>query len=413
MNNIPTSKFKRGKVIAKTAINIGAKRAVQFVKKEPKEKVENEIGKILFENIALLKGTAVKIAQTLSMHNILPKSIQKELSKSYNNITPINRALVIKIIKNEFKKDYNKIFKEFNLTPFASASLGQVHLATLKNNTKVAVKIQYPSIDKTIKSDISLFKSISVIRKEILPIINEVQERLFEEIDYNLELTNTNFANRYLSSDDIIIPYAYKEYSTKHILTTTYIDGLDIYKWLKTNPSKDNKTKVANIIFKAFVKSLFELKTIQADPNPGNYIITSNNKVAIIDFGCVKRFDDKFIKEFKNLIKIYKSSNIDEILKAYKDIGLIGSLDIDKNSINAILEFNRWAIEPYLQDSFKFSKEWLDLALKYSDIFTKKPFSVVRDYIFIDRTMHGLFSLFYNMDVVIDTREFRSYIWEE
>jgi len=412
MNNIPTSKFQRGKQIAKAATKIAAKKAALFAQKKLNsstniDRIDNEIGKILFENISLLKGTAVKVAQSLAMHNLLPKSIQNKLSKSYNAITPINRALVLKILKNEFSKDYKAIFNEFSLTPFASASLGQVHLAKLKDNTQVAVKVQYPSIDKTIKSDIAIFKSLSIVKKRILPIIEEVEERLYEEIDYNLELNNTNFARKYLNSDDIIVPYAYKNYSTKHILTTTYIKGSDIYKWLQTNPNQEAKNRVANIIFKIFVKSLFELKTIQADPNPGNYIITPKNRVATIDFGCVKKFDDKFLEEFKELIKIYKSNNTQDVLKAYKKIGLIKSIDIDKKAIESIIEFNKWAIMPYLQDNYKFSKEWLDLGLKYSDIFTKKPFSVVKDYVFIDRTMHGLFSLFYNMNATINMQDFR------
>lgn len=419
-DDLPISSFSRTKTILNSGVKIGTKKAIQFSKraflsveeyKKEKDNTNNEIAIVLFENISLLKGTAVKIAQALALHNILPLNIQKELSKSYNQVKPLNKALVIKILKNEFKKDYQDIFKEFNLKAFASASLGQVHLATSFKDDKLAVKIQYPAIDKTIQNDIKLIKKFTSFKKNILSIVEEVEEKLYEEIDYINELQNTIWAYESFNSKNIIVPKVYEQYSTKHILTTSFIQGLDLYSWLQTNPKHQDKEKIANNIYDVFIKSVYKYKKIQADPNPANYIITDDNKLALIDFGCVKYFDNTFIKNYINILKIYNSTDKDKILHLYKKIGLISNIkDIDDNTYkNIILPFNKWAIKPFLHNEFKFTKQYLNEGVKYADLLTKKPFIVIKDFVFLDRTTHGLFSLFEQMDVTINMKNYKKY----
>ena len=417
----PITTLSRSKTLLKGAFTIGSKKTKQFAKKaflskeeysKEAKKIESEIATALFENIALLKGTAVKIAQAFVLHNILPKTIQEELAKSYNQITPINKALVIKIIKQEHGKEPSKLFKEFDLTPFASASLGQVHKVTTYSNETLAIKIQYPGIDKTVQSDIKLIKRLIGYKKNIQRVINEVEKRLQEEIDYKQEMQNTIWAYNNLQNSDIIIPKVYKEYSTKHILATSYIQGKDLYSWLQTNPPQESKNKIANIIFENFIDSIFKHHTIQADPNPANYIITPNNQVALIDFGCLKHFTKEFIDNYISLLRNYRSNNKEEILKIYKQIGFIKDpQDInDKIFTTKILPFNKWAIEPFVHEEYTFTKEYLDQGVQFANIFLNKPFLVVEDFIFLDRLTHGLFSLFEQMHATINMQKIREII---
>ncbi len=420
-DNLPISSFNRSKSVVKSAMTIGGKKAKQFSKRaflstenysKEKEKVDSEIATLLFENISLLKGTAVKITQALALHNILPQSIQKELAKSYNQIKPVNQALVMKIIKNEFKQEHSKLFKEFNLKPFASASLGQVHLATTHDNEKLAVKLQYPSIDKTIQNDIKLVKKFARFKKGILNIIEEVEEKLYEEIDYEKEMQNNLWAYEKFNSKNIVVAKVYKEYSTKHVLATSLIEGLDLYSWLLTEPKQKEKEKIANAMLNVFAKSVFEYHKMQADPNPANYIVTHDNKLALIDFGCVKSFTQEFIQDYIISYKICTSTDKNKVLNFYKKIGIIKNIEDISDEVfeTKILMFTQWAIEPFLHDEYKFTKEYLDKGVKLADVFLNKPFFIVKDFVFLDRVSHGLYSLFAQMDIVVDMRTFREYL---
>lgn len=417
--NTPISSFSRSKVVVKSVAKIGVKKTVSFTKKaflskdeklKEDEKINDEIAELIFKNLSLLKGTAIKISQALVLHNMLPKKLEKKLSKSFNDVHPISQALVMKVLENEFDKKYNKIFDNFTLKPFASASLGQVHLAHI-DDKKLAVKIQYPSIDKTIENDLKLLSKIIKIKKEFIPILSEIQKRLYEEIDYKKEAQNTIWAYNNFVNNNVLVPKVYEKYSSKHILTTSYIDAVDLYSWLQTKPSKKIKTDIANLMFKVFTKSLFELKKMQADPNPANYLIKDDKRLVLIDFGCIKIFDDAFINNYIKIFKVYNSTNKKTILEAYREFGFIDDISlIDDVLYKNIVDFNTWGMEPFRNDEYIFTKEYLSKGLKYAKMFGNEPFRVVEDFVFLDRTLHGLFSLFANMNVTIDMRYFNKFI---
>jgi len=167
---IPKGKIKRtfssGKIAVKMGTNqLGFMVKRPFLSKESqelsREKKDTMNAQILFSGLSLLRGTALKAAQMMSLESeYIPESMRKELEKSYNQVPPINRALVRKIILNSFNTPPENVFKTFNSKAFAAASLGQVHLATTDNDETLAVKIQYPDISKTIANDINLLKTI-------------------------------------------------------------------------------------------------------------------------------------------------------------------------------------------------------------------------------------------------------------
>jgi predicted unusual protein kinase regulating ubiquinone biosynthesis (AarF/ABC1/UbiB family) len=410
---IPTTKLDRGKVIIKSALNVGIKKVKRpFLSQEKKEQIDNEIGDIIFDNISLLKGTAIKLSQALALHNIIPQNMQKKLEKSYNKINPLSKALVIKTLKNEFKKEYKEVFDEFELSAFASASLGQVHRAK-KDGKKLAVKVQYPSIDKTIQNDLKLLKGFSKFKGILKPIIEEVEEKLYEEIDYLKEAQYTIEAFRLFNDKDILVPKVNKKLTTKHVLTTSFIDGLDLNSWIESKPNKKDKTKIANLIYDMFLESVFKHKSLQADPNPANYIITPDTKLALIDFGCVKKFDEDFIKILKNFMHSYISNDKKTVAKIYKEVGFIKDEKEMSKKIykNMIIPFNAWMIEPYKHDKYLFTQEYLDIGLGFAEMFEKAQFEIVKDFLFYDRTQHGLFSLFAKMEVPINMTKAKNEIY--
>lgn len=212
-NSIPTSKIARGKVVGKAMLKIGAtttKGAVKraFMSKDKKEASKSDthakIAKVIIDSLGELKGISVKIAQHIALGMpFLPQEYLDEIGKSFSNIPPINKALIRKIIKQELGAYPQEVFDSFDGNSFGSASLGQVHLAT-HNGQKIAVKVQYPGIATSIESDLGILK-FGIKRfaggKNIDHIMQEIEERLHEEVDYEHEAQNTRFFEQNLKHD--------------------------------------------------------------------------------------------------------------------------------------------------------------------------------------------------------------------
>lgn len=177
MSDFPSSKFERSKIIAKTGIKVGSNYAQRYLKKKVLGKEENakdfhkSNANEVFKEFTKLRGTALKIAQGMSMDNgFLPEEFADVMSQAQYSVPPINKALVRTIIKKELGDYPEKIFAKFDAQAFAAASIGQVHKAELKDGRKVAVKIQYPNVRETISSDMAVAKSLAkrLIKREAI-----------------------------------------------------------------------------------------------------------------------------------------------------------------------------------------------------------------------------------------------------
>jgi predicted unusual protein kinase regulating ubiquinone biosynthesis (AarF/ABC1/UbiB family) len=301
---LPTGRLSRGKVVGKALLKIGVKKSKTFLTNGNKEQSHEEIADIIFDALGELKGVSVKIAQqvALGMPFLHPAYLEK-ISKSFNAIPTINKALVRKIIKTELGTYPQDAFDSFEMEAFGAASLGQVHLATL-DNEKLAVKVQYPGIKKSIESDISLIH-FGLKRfakgKNVDHIIDEIEARLYEEVDYELEAENCSFFREHMKNENIIIPQVYPALSSSKVLTTSYLEGLDFESFLASNPSQEDKNAYAQLIFDSFFYSLYTFKRIHADPNPGNFLFLEGGKLGLIDFGGVKQIDDDFLQGYNAL----------------------------------------------------------------------------------------------------------------
>ncbi len=433
-DEIPKGKLNRSIAGGKTAAKVGGK-VLKYLAKKPflskeekalaKEDLDQKSAKILFKGFSLLKGTALKIAQQLSFAtDALPPAIQKELEKSYNHVPPINRALVRKVLINAFGMQPEKVFQKFDPAAFSAASLGQVHLAVAQNNDKLAVKIQYPGIEKTIKSDIQLVKSL--LRplpdyKMIQPVIKEIETRLFEELNYIQEANNINHFAKNLNLTDVIIPSVNAKASTDKVLSMEYIDGPVLSEWIETDPPQKERDKIAQILNDIFLKSLFEMNCIHADPNPGNFIIQDDLKVGLVDFGCVKRFDHKFVSLYRKVPKAFSSGNRAEYLPLLKSLNFTQK-DLDPEADDEvcmmIYKFGKWITRPFNEEYFDFKSnndfflEGKELNKEYSKSYFKfrNQFDINPDIIFLSRTCYGLFRLFQRMGARVKMRNL--YEWE-
>jgi predicted unusual protein kinase regulating ubiquinone biosynthesis (AarF/ABC1/UbiB family) len=425
-NQIPTTKLARGKVVGKAMLKIGAtttKGAVKraFMSKDKREasksKTHAQIAKVIIDSLGELKGISVKIAQHIALGMpFLPQEYLDEIGKSFSNIPPINRALIRKIIKQELGDYPQKVFEKFEGNSFGSASLGQVHLA-MHQGQKIAVKVQYPGIAHSIESDLGILK-FGIKRfaggKNIDHIMDEIEERLHEEVDYEHEADNTRFFAENLKHEKIVVPTVIDERSTPKVLSSSFLEGDSFEQFLARNPSQEERDNFAQLIFDSFFISLYELKTVHADPNPGNFIFMDEGRLGMIDFGCVKRFDEEFLHSFSKLHHALIMKEDDMVLvEQYHDLDMIDR-DTDEKMLefylNVIKPLDRIYIEIFEGDSYdfkesnEFSKRGFETIMRVQQTQIEAVHKINAEYIFLDRTLLGYYAMFEQMGAKIDTR---------
>jgi len=425
-NKIPTSKTSRGLVVSKAVLKIGVSQSKGLIKrafmsKEKKEASQNEthaeIAKVIIESLGTLKGVSVKIAQQVALGlPFLPKEYLDEISKSFNSIPPINKALIRKIIKQELGDYPQNIFDSFESEAFGAASLGQVHLATV-NSEKLAVKVQYPGIAKSIESDLSVLAfALKRFAKghNIDHLMKEVEDRLYEEVDYEIEADNTEHFYKNLKHDLIVVPSINREFSTKTVLSSSFLEGQGFQDFLASNPTQEERNHYAQLIFDSFFIGLYHLQTIHADPNPGNFIFMDEGKLGLIDFGCVKKLDNEFLTTFSKLhVSLMDEVDDAEITKQYANLNMI-----DEDTPEKMLEFYQEVIKPldriYIEIfdddvyDFKENNDFSERGFNTIMEVQKKQITAVHnmneDYIFVDRTLLGYYNMFEKMEATIETR---------
>jgi len=423
-----TTPYKRGKIVTKAVLKVGIahskgtlKRAFGKKKAQANEEIHEQSAKAIFEALGQLKGVSVKIAQQIALGMpFLPQSYLDELGKSFNAIPPINRALVRKIIKQELGGYPEEVFENFESLAFGSASLGQVHRATIEGEA-VALKIQYPAIASTIATDMKVisygFKHFAN-GQNIDHLIQEINDRLYEEVDYEHEAKNIHYFRENLVHEKIIIPKVYEHFSSKKVLALSFVNGLDLDKFLATSSTQELKNHYAQLIFETFFSSLYTLKAIHADPNPANFIFMEDSKLGIIDFGCVKRVDEDFLDNF-NTLHLGLIDKLDDmsIIKEYIKVGMI-----DESDEESMLAFYRNVIKPldslYVEilqgDSYDFgsncdfSKRGFKTIMEVQQLNSHSVSKLNQDYLFTDRTLLGYYAIFEKLEAIIDTRKVKT-----
>jgi predicted unusual protein kinase regulating ubiquinone biosynthesis (AarF/ABC1/UbiB family) len=410
----PIGKIARTTVAGVTAAKIGAKK-LELLSKRPflssesfqKRRRENddEIAEILFRGLSQLRGTALKVAQMMSLElGILPEAYRRELYKSHYQVPALNRAVIRRIMIGEFGRPPEEIFEAFEPTAFAAASLGQVHKARARTGQELAVKVQYPGIGTALTNDIQMAKQflLPFVRTEYLAdATQELEHRLLEEIDYDLERKHTQWFHEHARSAEVSVPRTFDEYSSKFVLTTEFIEGVHLDRWLQTGPSQARRDRAAQAIYDFFMRSVFELHTMHGDPNPGNYLFRADGTIALIDFGAVKVFTPAFCKQILELWRAHIHDDLDKIIAYYCSLGLgRGDKKLAGNLCRQTLRpFGEWMSLPYQGEIFDFGKhpDFCDRGAKlFREILASREVmdGFTAETVMFDRNIYGLFRIF-------------------
>lgn len=428
---VPRGKLKRGLIGGKTAVRVGANVANYLARKPflseegrraAREKADEANARVMFSCFCRLKGTALKLAQILSLElELLPEAVRKELEKSCNQVPPMNRVLVRKAAMNALGEAPEAVFGAFDPAAFAAASLGQAHEAVSPAGEPLAVKLQYPGIRRTIEDDVRMIKGMLGRLpdfKRAAQVIDEIEARLMEETDYLCEAENMSFFRKNLKVEGVIIPEPWSPGSGQAILSATRLTGLPLNQWLAANPEPEARDIVARRLNEIFLTSLYGLRRIHADPNPGNFIIGEDLCVGLVDFGCVKSFSPDFVDLYRQLPRIIIQGDKAKYFEMLRRMRFVEE-NLDKEAEEAIFEsaygFGKWLGRLYEAETFDFEKNPGFIAegreASKSMFRLRKHFNLNPEFVFLDRTRYGLLRIYEKLGCRLRIRN--PFEWEE
>jgi predicted unusual protein kinase regulating ubiquinone biosynthesis (AarF/ABC1/UbiB family) len=427
--SMPTTKVERSAKFVTTGFRIGGNYVKHYSKKlfNPdlnRDELNEDNATDIYNSLSQLKGSALKIAQMLSMDkNILPKAYVNKFTQSQYNAPPLSGPLIIRTFTKSFGKSPEEIFDSFNPASVQAASIGQVHEATLRGK-KLAVKVQYPGIGDSISSDLRLvkpfaFRLLNMSEKELNIYIKEVEERLLEETDYNLEVRRSMEISKACGKlKNVVFPKYYPKLSSNKIITMDWMEGLHLKEFLATNPSQELKNKIGQALWDFYNFQQHELRAVHADPHPGNFLITPDEKLAVIDFGCIKELPEDFYNPFFALVAPGLMNDKGATINAFRQLQMIFP-DDDKKKIEFYYKWYKEMVSlfslPYRGKTFDFSElKFFEDLYAYGEKITRMPeFKQprgVKHFIYVNRTNFGLYTLLNELNATVRTDTFPPHV---
>lgn len=423
---IPVSKVQRASKFVGAGARMGGNYLKYYARKlvnpdTAREELDEANAEDIYEALSNLKGSALKVAQMISMdENMLPGPYARKFQMAQYNAPPLSYPLVVKTFRKTLGKTPDEVFDTFSHKAVNAASIGQVHKATI-GDKQLAVKVQYPGVADSVSSDLRLARPIAlslmnIKGKDLDKYFKEVEERLLEETDYELELERSiEISKKCAHLKNLSFPTYYPEYSSKRVITMDWIEGMHLKDWVATNPDQAARNKIGQAIWDFYDFQIHDLREVHADPHPGNFLITPDLKVGIIDFGCVKVIPDDFYKDYFQLIRPGITENHEEFVALLEKLDFFHPDDSPEERAYFIKTFTRIGEllgRPFASESFDFSnKAYFDEIYGLGDeIATDKQFRKSnaargsRHGIYINRTYFGLYGLLYMIGAVVNSK---------
>ncbi|MFQ6602429.1 ABC1 kinase family protein [Flavobacterium sp. C3NV] len=428
---IPTSKIERASKLVQTGAKIGVNYVKHYAEKMvnpdlTRDKLNENNAEDIYDGLKSLKGSALKVAQMLSMDkNFLPQAYVEKFSLSQFSVPPLSAPLVLKTFKNNFGKTPYEIFDEFNANSVNAASIGQVHLA-VKDGKKLAVKIQYPGVANSISSDLALVKPIAIRMfnlqgKDSDKYFKEVEDKLIEETNYLLELKQSEEVVEACNKiENLLFPRYYPEFSSEKIITMDWMTGIHLSEFTAINTDKEVGDKLGQALWDFYMYQIHVLRKVHADPHPGNFLVDDQNRLIALDFGCMKIIPEEFYVPYFELIN--KNVITDKALFNQKLFELeILRPDDTPAEIEYFTEMFHDLLslftKPFQNETFDFADEtFFDSIAKLGERFSNdtnlKKMNGNRGskhFIYMNRTFFGLYNLMFDLKAKIVVSNYIKY----
>jgi predicted unusual protein kinase regulating ubiquinone biosynthesis (AarF/ABC1/UbiB family) len=432
LDHIPTGKIERASKLVTTGVKLGGN-YIKYIgdkivdPENAREKLDEENAKDIYDGLKSLKGSALKVAQMLSMEkNLLPSAYVDRFSLAQFSVPPLSGPLVRKTFKKYFGKYPEELFDTFATQSVNAASIGQVHLAT-KNGRKLAVKIQYPGVANSIGSDLALVKPVATRMfnlkgQDTEKFFKEIEGKLLEETDYNLELEQSlTIKEQCKCIPNLLFPNYYADLSCEKILTMDWMDGIHLSEYAQDNNDQEKNNRLGQTLWDFYMYQMHILKSVHADPHPGNFLITEKGELVAIDFGCIKEIPEEFYTPYFELANETAINDLDFFAHKITELEILRSDDSPearKYIINLFHDMLSVFTYPFHRETFDFSNEafWGRIAGMSDRLANDEYLRKLngnrgsRHFLYINRTFFGLYNLMHDLKAEIVVDNYKRYI---
>ncbi len=382
-----------------------------------KEQAQKKSAKEITATLGQLKGAAMKIGQMMATDpELLPPDMVAEISSLQHSAPAMPFHTVKSEVETALGAALDEHFVEFSEQPIGAASIGQVHKATLKDGTDVAVKVQYPGIASTIRSDMGNLGTLLNLLRVQLPkervdtYLEEITTVIEAESDYQNEALNLErFCALFKDNPGVRVPYPVHELTRKNVLVMEYLRGPRMEEWLSQAP-EEKKAVMGHRLMEVFLQSVHRNQVLHADPHPGNFLVVDSEPehdgappLGLLDAGAVRTFEATFTDALIGFMTAMWRHDIDALQRSWKELGFIEDTALDPE---VIYEWNELILAPLLQDkvwdfgTWKVQEDALKFVMAHPNV---KLWSPPREVLFYLRTLVGLRGLLAKTGVKANT----------
>ncbi|WP_420146539.1 ABC1 kinase family protein [Spirosoma sp.] len=423
--SVPTTKVARASQFVKAGVKVGGNYIKHYSKKliDPnlsREELHKDNAADIYDALSELKGSALKMAQMLSMdRGLLPVAYSDKFTMAQYSAPPLSGPLVVKTFKTYFGKSPSQLFDKFDIEAVNAASIGQVHQAW-KDGKKLAVKVQYPGVADAVSSDLRIAKPLAVRllslnERDIDRYMGEVESKLLEETDYELELKRSiEISQACAGIPDLVFPKYYPELSSKRILTMDWLDGLHLKDFLRTNPSQEIRDRIGQALWDFYDFQIHTLRQVHADPHPGNFLMRADGTMGVIDFGCVKVIPDFY---YDNYFKLINPDTLEDPVltdEVFNNLEFLSPDDSPKDRqffSDLFKEMTLMLAEPFAVDTFDFGDDsyfskvyaFAEGLANVPELKNSKVARGSQDGLYVNRTYYGLYAMLNELKANVTT----------
>ena len=435
LDRIPTSKIERAGKLVQTGVKLGGNYVKYYGRKllNPeleRDELDEENARDVYDGLKDLKGSALKVAQMLSMEkNLLPRAYVERFSLAQFSVPPLSGPLVRKTFRTYFGHYPETLFDHFEMESVNAASIGQVHRAR-KDGKALAVKIQYPGVSESIRSDLAMVKPVALRMfnlkgRDTDKYFREVEEKLSEETDYLLELRQSqSITEACRDLDGIRFPSYYPEWSCERVLTMDWMEGEHLGEFTKRTFDPELGNRLGQVLWDFYMYQIHYIRRVHADPHPGNFLVGPEGDLIAIDFGCIKDIPESFYDPYFELVRRETFEDDTIFVQKLFELEILSTADSAEERA-FFTSFFREMLELFTLpmnsgEVFDFSSPsfWsriAEVSQRFSTDTNLRKMNASRGsrhFLYMNRTFFGLYNLLHDLKARVRVHDFERYLPE-